>query len=65
MSETEEEDCEEDATISSMMLSNLRSISNKVDEVESRIRDAKPEMAVFTESWLRSDVSYSALPIEG
>ena len=34
----------------SVLLSNLRSISNKFDEVSLKIRDLLPDIAVFTES---------------
>jgi len=36
----------------SIILSNLRSISNKFDEVSLRIGAHRPDVVIFTESWL-------------
>ncbi len=47
----------------SMILSNLRSISNKFDEVSLKIGVHRPDVAIFTESWLSPDVPDSALSI--
>ena len=47
-----------------MILSNLRSLSNKVDEVELLLRDRKPDVAVFTETWLDSETPKHAVDID-
>ena len=39
-----------------ILLANLRSINNKFDEVALRISNLKPDIAVFTESWLEAEV---------
>ena len=49
--------------LSSFVLSNLRSISNKFDEVSLKILQLQPNIAVFTESWLDSDTPDSSLSI--
>lgn len=50
--------------IPTVILSNLRSISNKVDEVELLLRDHKPDVAVFTETWLDSETPNHAVDID-
>ena len=48
----------------SVLLSNLRSIRNKLDEVQLLLSDTMPDVAVFCESWLDNTVpdSYVKLP---
>lgn len=47
----------------SILLANLRSISNKIDEVTSRTLSLQPDVAVFTETWLDDDTPNSAIEI--
>jgi len=49
----------------SVMLSNLRSISNKFDEVSFKINEHRPDVAIFTESWLCPEIPDSSLTING
>lgn len=49
----------------SILLSNLRSVSNKIDEVSLKVSMLRPSVAVFTESWLDASVPDSALSIDG
>lgn len=49
----------------SLLLANLRSISNKMDEVTSRTSKLRPDAAVFTETWLDNDIPNSAIEIDG
>lgn len=48
----------------SILLSNLRSIGNKFDEVSLKISSLCPDIAVFTESWLEPDIPDSSLAIQ-
>lgn len=50
--------------IPTVILSNLRSLSNKFDEVELLLRDHKPDVAVFTETWLDSETPSQAIDID-
>ncbi len=47
----------------SLMLSNVRSLCNKIDELESRMSQLKPDVAVLTESWLDENVPDSSISI--
>jgi hypothetical protein len=50
--------------IPSVILSNVRSINNKIDEVEVLLRDHKPDIAVFTETWLDDEIPNQAIDID-
>jgi hypothetical protein len=43
------------------MLSNVRSVSNKLDEVAHLLVEHKPEIAAFTETWLDDSTSDAAV----
>ena len=45
----------------SNMLSNVRSLSNKLDEVEQRL--TRPDVAVLTETWLDEDVPDNSISV--
>lgn len=47
----------------SVLLTNVRSISNKFDEVTVRITDLKPDLAAFTESWLDEETPNASISI--
>ena len=47
----------------SLLLTNLRAISNKFDEVAVRISALKPDLVVFTESWLDENTPDSSLKL--
>ena len=51
------------AKIPSLLLSNVRSLSNKLDEVGSRISRSKPDIVVLTESWLDELVPDSSVSL--
>lgn len=40
------------ASLPSLMLSNVRSLGNKLDEVELRVAELRPDLIVLTETWL-------------
>ena len=48
----------------SILLSNLRSIGNKFDEVSLKVQNLCPDIAVFTESWLEPDIPDSSVAIQ-
>ena len=52
------------STYPSLMLSNVRSLNNKLDEVSHRISSEKPDICVFTESWLNDDSPDSAISVD-
>ena len=45
------------------MLSNVRSLCNKFDEVECRVGSLSPNIIVFTEFWLDSDIPDSSISL--
>ena len=47
------------------MLSNVRSIANKMDEVEALVRNKRPDVAVFVESWLDEQTPDTTVSIPG
>ena len=49
----------------SLLLSNVRSLCNKMDEVEHRVVSVKPDVVVFTETWLDADVPDSCISLPG
>jgi len=49
----------------SIMMANLRSISNKFDELSLKMTSIKPDIAIFVETWLDSSSSDSSLFIPG
>ncbi len=51
--------------VSSILLTNLRSVNNKIDEVSAKVKDLSPDIAVFTETWLDSTYPDSSLNIDG
>lgn len=48
----------------SLLLSNVRSVFNKMDECSELLRRQKPDLCVFTESWLSDDIPNSAILID-
>jgi len=50
--------------IPTIVLSNVRSINNRVDEVEVLLRNHKPDIAVFTETWLDEETPEHAVDVE-
>lgn len=48
-----------------ILVSNVRSISNKLDEVAMRVSSISPDICVFTESWLDHSVPTSAISLPG
>ena len=51
--------------IPSIMLSNVRSMTNKMDEAHSLVQSGKPDIAVFVESWLDEQTPDTAIDIPG
>ena len=49
----------------SCLLSNVRSLSNKFDEISSKVRKLRPDFAVFTETWLSEDIPDNSISITG
>ena len=49
----------------SLLLANTMSIAPKIDEVRCVILDVKPDLAFFTETWLRDTISENHLHIPG
>ena len=49
--------------IPSFLLSNVRSLCNKLDEVSFRISSMKPDIAVLTESWLDEQIPDSSVAL--
>lgn len=47
----------------SLLLTNLRSLSNKYDEVSFAMCHWNPDIAVFTETWLDADIPDSSISI--
>lgn len=47
--------------VPSLFLTNVRSISGKIDEVGLRLRKHQPKIAVFTESWLDASIPDEAV----
>ena len=47
------------------MLSNVRSMTNKMDEIEAMVRQHNPDIAVFVESWLDEVTPDAAIYIPG
>lgn len=47
----------------SLMLTNIRSISNKTDELALKMRELKPDFVVLTETWLDDSTPDEALAI--
>lgn len=52
-------------TIPSLILSNVCSIANKMDEAELLMSRTRPDIAVFVESWLNGETPDSAVSISG
>ena len=48
----------------SLLLSNVRSVFSKIDECSELLRKQKPDLCVFTESWLSDGIPNSAISIE-
>ena len=49
----------------SLLLSNVRSLNNKLDEVERRTVSLKPEILVLTETWLDESIPNSCISLSG
>ncbi len=49
----------------SLLLSNVRSLANKLDEIEVRIVSLNPDLIVFTETWLDSDTPDESVTLRG
>ena len=49
----------------SLLLSNVRSLCNKLDEVESCVSKEKPDIIVLTESWLDESTPDSSVSLPG
>ena len=49
----------------SLLLSNARSLNNKLDEASLLLNRLRPDLAVFTESWLDSTSSNDAVRMDG
>ena len=49
----------------SLLLSNVRSLCNKMDEVEQRLSTSSPDIAVFTETWLDEDIPNNSVTVSG
>ena len=50
-------------TVPSLLLTNLRSICNKFDEVSMILSVQSPDIAVFTESWLDGETPDSSISV--
>lgn len=48
----------------SLLLANVRSLPSKMDELEVRLPSMKPDIIVFTESWLDSSLPDSAVHLD-
>lgn len=49
----------------SLLLSNVRSLCNKMDEVEHRVVSSNPDIVAFTETWLDFDTPDSSISLCG
>ena len=49
----------------SLLLSNVRSLNNKLDEASLLLSRLRPDLAVFTESWLDSTSNNDAVRVDG
>lgn len=54
----------EASPLPSLLLANVRSFSNKFDEIKLRMGQITPTISVFTESWLDEDTPNSSIEIE-
>ena len=50
-------------SLPSLMLSNVRSLGNKLDEVELRVAELRPDLIVLTETWLDDTYDERAVSI--
>ncbi len=49
----------------SLLLSNVRSLPNKLDEIQTRISSIKPNIVILTESWLDDTYPDASITIDG
>jgi hypothetical protein len=49
----------------SVLLSNVRSLVSKMDEVKLRVSQLHPSIVIFTESWLSDETPDSAVALDG
>ena len=47
----------------SIMVTNIRSVFNKMDELEARVREKAPDFVVLTESWLDNSIPDEAVAL--
>lgn len=45
------------------MVTNIRSVFNKMDELEARVREKAPDFVVLTESWLDNSIPDEAVAL--
>ena len=49
----------------SLLLANVRSISNKIDDISTSVLNHRPTVAFFSETWLDDSIPDSAIDIDG
>jgi len=52
-------------SLPSLLLSNVRSLANKLDEIEVRAVSLNPDLIVLTETWLDSDTPDESVTLSG